>query len=70
MAVQIELRTPTLYVEHIAHEVEHVMEHLDGTDLPRMARQRLDGVVNLEGVYETARAQAVGRRVAHEVMRQ
>jgi len=68
-AVQIELRTPTLYVEHIAHELEHVLEHLDGTDLPRLARQRLDGVMNLGGSYETARAHAVGRSVAREVMR-
>jgi hypothetical protein len=69
VTVQIELRTPTLYVEHIAHEVEHVLERLDGTDLPKLARQRLDGVVDLDGVYETARAQAVGRRVAREAMR-
>ncbi len=69
VAVQIELRTPTLYVEHIAHEVEHVLEHLDGTDLPRLARQRLDGVVSLDGGYETARARAVGQMVAREALR-
>jgi hypothetical protein len=69
VAVQLELRTPTLYVEHIAHEVEHVLEHLDGTDLPRLARQRLDGVVSLDGGYETARARAVGQMVAREALR-
>jgi hypothetical protein len=69
VAVQIELRTPTLYVEHIAHEVEHVLEHLDGTDLPRLERQRLDGVVSLDGGYETARARAVGQMVAREALR-
>jgi predicted metal-dependent hydrolase len=32
------------------------------------ARQRVDGVINLGGSYETARAQSVGRIVAREVM--
>ena len=48
-AVQIELREPELYVEHIAHELEHVLEQVDGTDLARLARQGLDGVVDGEG---------------------
>jgi len=67
-AVEIELRKPELYIEHIAHELEHVLEQVDGTDLPRLARQGLDGVVNLRGGFETARARAVGRIVAHEAM--
>jgi hypothetical protein len=67
-AVQIELRKPTLYVEHIAHELEHVLEYLDGTDLPRLARQRVDGVMEGAGQYETARARAVGITVAREAM--
>ena len=45
-AVEIELRKPELYIEHIAHELEHVLEQVDGTDLPRLARQGLNGVVN------------------------
>ena len=57
-----------LYVEYIAHELEHVLEAVDGTDLPRLSRQRVDGVINLGGSYETARAQSVGRLVAREVM--
>jgi hypothetical protein len=69
--VQIELREPGLYVEHIAHELEHVLEQVEGTDLARLARQRLDGVVVVNGEegYETARAQSVGRSVAREAMR-
>jgi len=67
--VQIELRAPALYVEFIAHELEHVLEQLDGTDLARLARQGLDGVVEGEGAYETARARSVGRLVAREAMR-
>ena len=66
-AVQIELRRPALYIEHIAHELEHVLESLDGTDLPRMAREGVDGVMKIGGSYETARARAVGWTVAREV---
>jgi hypothetical protein len=66
--VQIDLRNPTLYIEHIAHELEHVLEYVDGTDLPRFARQGLDGVVSEGGRYETARARAVGRAVSRETV--
>jgi hypothetical protein len=68
VAVSIEGKEPERYVEYIAHELEHVLEAVDGTDLPRLARQRVDGVINLGGAYETARAQSVGQMVAHEVM--
>jgi hypothetical protein len=67
-AVEIELRKPELYVEHIAHELEHVLEQVDGIDLRRLARQGLNGVVNRGGAFETARARAVGRVVAQEVL--
>lgn len=68
-AVQVEWRNPALYVEYIAHELEHVLEQLDGTDLPRLARQRVDGVRKLGDEYETARARSVGQMVAREVLR-
>jgi hypothetical protein len=67
-SIQIEMRDPTRYVEYLAHELEHVLEQIDGTDRARLARQHVDGVVNVGGVYETARARSVGRTVAHEVM--
>ena len=67
-AVEIELRKPELYIEHIAHELEHVLEQVDGTDLRRLARQGLNGVVSLGGGFETARARAIGRIVAQEAM--
>jgi len=67
-SVEIDVNKSALYVEHIAHELEHVLEAVDGTDLPRLSRQRVDGVINLGGSYETARAQSVGRIVAREVM--
>jgi len=65
--VELELRRPESYVEYIAHELEHVLEHVDGVDLPRLAHAGLDGVVNLAGQYETARARAIGQAVVHEV---
>jgi hypothetical protein len=65
--VHVSLRNPELYVEHVAHELEHVLEQTDGIDLPTLARQRLDGVVDLGGQYETARARTVGRTVALEM---
>jgi hypothetical protein len=68
VTVQIQVGKLALYVEEIAHELEHVLEAVDGTDLPRLARQRVDGVMNLGGQYETARARFVGRLVAREVM--
>ncbi len=66
--MEIELRKPELYIEHIAHELEHALEQVDGTDLARLARQGLDGVMNFGGSFETARARAVGRIVAQETM--
>lgn len=68
VSVEIDVKRNALYVEYIAHELEHVLEAVDGTDLPRLSRQRVDGVINLGGSYETARAQSVGRIVAREVM--
>ena len=67
-SVQIEMRDPARYVEYLAHELEHVLEQIDGVDRVQLARQHVDGVVNAGGVYETARARWVGRAVAHEAM--
>ena len=53
--------------ERIAHEVEHVLEQLDGVDLEAQA-----GSGNVwkreDGAFETRRATEAGRRVAREVM--
>ena len=68
VAIQVDLRQPERFVEHIAHELEHVLEQIDGTDLPRLARQGVDGVIPEAARYETARAQAIGRAVAREAM--
>jgi hypothetical protein len=66
--IEIGLREPARFVEQIAHELEHVLEYLDHVDLQRFARQRVDGVIDLGHVYETARARSVGRTVAREVI--
>jgi hypothetical protein len=62
-------RTPEL----IAHELEHVLEQLDGIDLPAKARLAGSGVRQCdcggEAVFETARAIAAGQRVALELER-
>ena len=53
-------------VELIAHEVEHLIEQLDGVDL---AAHHATGDVwrNSDGSFETRRAIEAGRRVADEV---
>ena len=54
--------------ELLAHELEHVIEQLDGVDLVSIARHAATGVSltpDGEG-FETDRAIAVGRRVARE----
>jgi hypothetical protein len=59
-------------VQYLAHELEHVLEQIDGVDLPRAVAERVDGARLLGGsaVYETARAIAVGRQVTREVEQQ
>jgi hypothetical protein len=67
-SVQIEMRDPARYVEYLAHELEHVLEQIEGVDLVRLKRQRVDGVAHVGGQDETARARSVGRAVAREAM--
>jgi hypothetical protein len=54
--------------ELIAHEIEHVLEQLDGVDLPVKSRLRGSGVKRLTELeaYETTRAIVTGQRVARE----
>lgn len=53
--------------ELIAHEFEHVLEQIEGLNLRRLSRVRGSGVHEVElQVFETERAQAVGRVVAAE----
>jgi hypothetical protein len=55
--------------ELLAHELEHIIEQLDGVDLAAMAKRRGTGVWTISdaGYFETERARAVGRQVADEL---
>jgi hypothetical protein len=56
------------YVESLAHELEHIIEQLDGVDLPGKAARRRAGVTAVSpDVFETTRATRVGQRVRSEV---
>jgi hypothetical protein len=59
-------------VELIAHEIEHIIEQLDGVDLPSKAGVTSSGVRLCRGeatAFETERATRVGQTVAAEVLR-
>lgn len=56
-------------VELIGHELEHVIEQIEGLNLPELARSRDGSVVEVQdGVYETERAKAAGRAIAAEAL--
>jgi hypothetical protein len=55
-------------IELIAHELEHVIEQLDGVDLPARAAGEATGVYeHADNRFETRRAALIGRKVAREV---
>ncbi len=52
----------------IAHEFEHILEQIDGEDLPVLARRQARGVWrSVDGMIETTRATDTGRRVLGEL---
>jgi hypothetical protein len=54
-------------VELIAHELEHIIEQLDGIDLMRLQQQGVSGVTSgHQEHFETVRAATTGKRVARE----
>lgn len=70
LVANIDIAWSTSPVELIAHEIEHVIEQLDGVDLAAKLRRPDSGVfVTGEGgnVFETTRAKRVGLQVAREV---
>jgi hypothetical protein len=61
----------TQLVELLGHELEHVIEQIDGIDLAQLARQGAHGVTGRPAQhYETARAVAAGLKVAAEFKEQ
>ena len=68
LVATVDIRPQVGQVELIAHEIEHVIEQLDGVDLPTRASLPNTGVeVFDDGIFETARAKSVGLTVAREV---
>lgn len=68
LRVHIELRAADPdAARHLAHEIEHALEALDGVDLVDAAARRLHGIVRRGRTFETRRALAIGRQVAAEV---
>jgi hypothetical protein len=54
--------------QYLAHELEHVLELIDGVDLRRAVASRVAGAhESSPGVFETTRAIAIGRLVAEEM---
>lgn len=54
------------FVELLAHELEHVVEQIEGVDLAALARTG-GATRDSDGVFETARARDAGRTAASEV---
>ena len=62
---------PANLVELIAHELEHIVEQLDGLELESLARRAPATVWQSEpGAFETVRAIRVGQSVAADVNRE
>ena len=60
----VVLRSPADSIELIAHEIEHVIERMEGV---RLRDQGCTGTSGRPDAYESCRAVDAGRRVAREV---
>jgi len=67
LSARIHVRPSPDAMEHIAHELEHVVEQLDGVDLQARAASEAAWKSG-DNAYETRRAIEMGRRVAREVL--
>jgi len=61
---EIVLRSPADSIELLAHEIEHVIERIEGV---RLREQGCAGTSGRPDAYESCRAVDAGRRVAREV---
>jgi len=69
--VRIDVPFTRDFPELIAHELEHVVEQIEGLNLRRLSEQPASGVEGVAtGTFETARARDAGRRAALEVQTQ
>jgi hypothetical protein len=67
LVARVHISQRTNPVEWIAHELEHVVEQLDGLSLPALAASRQGAWLSAEKMFETVRAIDAGRRVAAEM---
>ncbi len=67
MVARVRVRRSANAVELIAHELEHVLERLEGVNFLLGAQLRGSGISLSGGTFETTRAIDAGRRVAREV---
>ena len=64
----VALPTAADITELLPHELEHVLEQIEGLDLPALSRQRASGVQEVaRGTYETDRARHAGFSALREV---
>lgn len=69
-AIRAVVVLPTVVdiTELLPHELEHVLEQIEGLDLPALARRSESGVHEIDrGVYETERARNAGLGALREV---
>jgi hypothetical protein len=70
LVTSADVRLVIVEPEYLAHEIEHVIEQLDGIDLRSAAAQGLHGVSTTDRQrFETARAISVEGQVARELGR-
>ncbi len=71
LIASVEINPYGDFTELLAHELEHVIEQLDGIDLAAKATVARSGVRNCaDGTFETSRAVRVGALVALEARRE
>ena len=71
LIASVEINPYGDFTELLAHELEHVIEQLDGIDLAAKATVARSGVRNCaDGTFETSRAVRVGTLVALEARRE
>lgn len=62
----VEIPPADDYVELLAHELEHVIEQIEGVNLSELARRGPEAVRRETGTFETKRAQKAGLTAATE----
>ena len=69
LVAQVQRGVRTDPVEWIAHEIEHIVEQLEGLSLPALAAVNDGAWLSGEKTFETRRAIDAGRAVVDEMMR-